>query len=130
MIFVNQNRKDEIIQMLSPCNCKCNSTDYFKNLEKLGESLKKEEEFKQLATFAVGIASNERLIILNSLKDRDRCVCELEVILNKSQPTISHHLRKLERAKLIKGYKKGNYSYYGLNKENVQRNIEILQKLL
>ncbi|GAH16082.1 unnamed protein product, partial [marine sediment metagenome] len=37
------------------------------------------------------------------------CVCELETILNKSQSTISHHLRKLVVAGLIQGYKKQKY---------------------
>ncbi len=115
--------------MLSPCNCICASQEYFNNLEKIGETLKQNEEFTKLSNFGMAIASNERLILLNSLKERDRCVCELEVILNKSQPTISHHLRKLERAKLIKKYKKGSYSYYGLNKEIVQNNIINLLKL-
>lgn len=45
-------------------------------------------------------------MILKALKDRDRCVFELEFILDKSQSTISHHLRKLACAGLIKGYKK------------------------
>ena len=49
---------------------------------------------------------------------------ELEAILNKSQSTISHHLRKLERAELIHSFKKGNYTYYGRIKEKLKDYIE------
>ena len=51
------------------------------------------------------------------------------MILDKSQSTISHHLRKLERANLIKSWKKGSYTYYGLEKEQLQSFLMILNKV-
>ena len=48
------------------------------------------------------------------------------MILDKSQSTISHHLRKLERANLIKSWKKGSYTYYGLEKEHLYSYLEKL----
>ena len=48
------------------------------------------------------------------------------MILDKSQSTISHHLRKLERANLIKSWKKGSYTYYGLEKEQLNLYLEKL----
>ena len=55
------------------------------------------------------------------------CVCELEAILDKSQSTISHHLSKLKTVGLIRGWKKGNYTYYGLNKEIYSNFKELFQ---
>ncbi len=96
MIIINLERQEEIKKML--CSCKDNSTDYFQRLQNKGSELKIKEEFKNLEIFFNALASKERFIIIESLKDQDRCVCELEAILDKSQSTISHHLRRLERA--------------------------------
>ena len=52
----------------------------------------------------------------------------LFAILDKSQSTISHHLRKLERAGLTYSFRKGNYTHYGLIKERLEEYIEIFNK--
>ena len=68
--------------------------------------------------------------MFNALKEKDRCVCELEVILNKSQPSISHHLRILEGAGLIRGWKKGKFTYYGIERNNFKIYLSDLIKNL
>ena len=105
---MNTKRKAELMEMLCACDGICNSNNlesrssaYFEQLQNEGQKLKFNEDYVKIVDFGSAIASIERLIILNSLKEKDRCVCELEAILNKSQSTISHHLRKLERAKSI-----------------------------
>jgi ArsR family transcriptional regulator len=76
--------------------------------------------------FTIIISSKECLIIIDALKKQDGCVCELEAVLDKSQSTISHHIRKLVSSHLIEGYKKGNFTYYHLIKENINVQLEIL----
>jgi len=117
------------MEMLCACDGVCSSSEYFDNLQNIGQELKFDENYVNMADFGAAISSIERLIILNSLKEKDRCVCELEAILNKSQSTISHHLRKLERANLIRSWKKGSYTYYGLKKEQLQSFLKILSKV-
>ncbi|TFG30504.1 MAG: ArsR family transcriptional regulator [Promethearchaeota archaeon] len=126
---MNTKRKAELMDMLCSCNGICSSTKYFEELQSSGQRLKNNEDFLNIANFGTAISSIERLIILNSLKEKDRCVCELEAILNKSQSTISHHLRKLERANLILSWKKGNYTYYGLKREEMKLFLKILDKV-
>ena len=58
-------------------------------------------------------------MIINILKEKDRCVCELEAILDESQPSISHHLKILENAGLVRGWKKGKFTHYDLVKEQI-----------
>ncbi|MHA1256511.1 MAG: ArsR/SmtB family transcription factor [Promethearchaeota archaeon] len=123
---INIDRTVEVKKMLCSCDGMCDSGNYFENLQNFGIELKSDENFRDLEDFAGALASKERLIILKSLKEKDRCVCELETILDKSQSTISHHLRKLERANLIKSWKKGSYTYYGLEKDQL---ISYLEKL-
>ncbi len=126
---MNTKRKAELMDMLCACEGVCSSSENFDNLQNIGQELKFDENYVNMADFGAAISSIERLIILNSLNEKDRCVCELEAILNKSQSTISHHLRKLERANLIKSWKKGNYTYYSLKKEQLQSFLKILNKV-
>ena len=127
---INIERTVEVKKMLCSCDGMCDSGNYFENLQNFGIELKSDENFRDLEDFAGALASKERLIILKSLKEKDRCVCELETILDKSQSTISHHLRKLERANLIKSWKKGSYTYYGLEKEQLISYLKVLNKEL
>ncbi len=114
------------------CSCK-ESTDpssCFNDLQKIGSSLGDQTNLEELERFASAIASKERLIIIKALKNIDRCVCELEIILNKSQSTISHHLRKLVAAGIIQGYKKQKFTYYHLNKEEIKHYLDIFNQVL
>lgn len=127
---INIERTVEVKKMLCSCDGICDSGNYFEDLQNFGLELKSDENYRELEDFTGALASKERLIILKSLKEKDRCVCELETILDKSQSTISHHLRKLERANLIKSWKKGSYTYYGLEKEQLDSYLKVLNKEL
>ena len=58
------------------------------------------------------LASEDRLRVLEALRDSERCGCELQVVLNAPQSTVATHLRKLKQAGLVKSRKKGKWSYY------------------
>lgn len=116
--------------MLCSCCSKCSPGEYFEKLRHLGQKYKNSNEFINLSNFSMGISSVERLILLKSLLETDRCVCELEVIIDKSQSTVSHHLRKLVTAGLVSDYKKGNYTYYYIEKERLKDYITRLESLL
>jgi DNA-binding transcriptional ArsR family regulator len=130
VIGINIDRTVEVKKMLCSCDGVCDSGDYFDNLQNFGYEMKSDENFRELENFASALASKERLIILKSLNDKDRCVCELEAILDKSQSTISHHLRKLERANLIRSWKRGSYTYYGLEKNQLNSRLKVLNEEL
>lgn len=111
------DRKKKIKNTLCGCD-NCSDGDiYFTHLQQIGKDLKFDNELNSLLTFFNALGNKERLTILIALKSKERCVCELEAILDKSQPSISHHLRELEKVGLIRGWKKGKYTYYTLLKE-------------
>jgi ArsR family transcriptional regulator len=56
------------------------------------------------------MAEPNRLRILYLLKDNPLCLCELEFILELSQPTITHHIKKLKSAGLITLEKEGRWT--------------------
>jgi ArsR family transcriptional regulator len=72
---------------------------------KLGVVEKQSRIFKALA-------DETRLRILNLLRSREMCVCEIMIALNLTQPTASHHLRILESAELVEDLRKGKWVFY------------------
>ncbi|MHA2289219.1 MAG: ArsR/SmtB family transcription factor [Promethearchaeota archaeon] len=130
MYLIKKDRSLEIKKILCTRDNCSNSSAYFEELLKLGKILEGNAELDAIERFSGAISSKERLIIINALKEQDRCVCELEAILNKSQSTISHHLRKLVAAGLIQGYKKQKFTYYHLFKEELSQNLSTLNEIL
>lgn len=66
------------------------------------------------------VADPTRLQILAMISKADQneaCVCNLTEPLRLSQPTISHHLKKLAEVGLISGERRGTWVWYSLNKE-------------
>jgi len=49
------------------------------------------------------------------------CVCHLIEPLGLSQPTVSHHMRKLLDAGLVEREQRGKWAYFSLNPEAVSR---------
>ncbi len=123
MSILKAKRKETIKKMLCSCEKCDNSEIIFKSLQEFGEKLQFNEEFTKILDFLTALGSRERLIIVLALKKKDRCVCELETILDKSQPSISHHLRELEKANLIKGWKKGKFTYYSLMENEFNKQL-------
>lgn len=126
MIYLKARRKDKIKNMLCTCESCGNAESIFNNLHRFGENLQVDNRFNVLLNFLNTIGNRERLTIIIALKEKDRCVCELEAILDKSQPSISHHLRELEKINLIRGWKKGKFTYYSLMKEDFKEQLKTL----
>lgn len=49
------------------------------------------------------------------------CACEFEPEVGLSQPTVSHHLRKLTDAGLLVREQRGRWAYFSLNRDAVER---------
>jgi len=49
------------------------------------------------------------------------CVCELTEPLGLSQPTVSHHLKKLTDAGLLEREQRGRWAYFSIREEAMER---------
>lgn len=67
-----------------------------------------------------------RLLSLISSRDGETCACELVDVLDRSQPTISHHLSVLHDAGLLSRAKRGRWVWY----RTVPSRIEALRDSL
>ncbi|WP_371803887.1 response regulator [Candidatus Lokiarchaeum ossiferum] len=65
-------------------------------------------------------SNTDRFLILDCLRLKAHSILELEIILQKAQPTLYHHIRRLEQKGLIKGKKNGKITYYSLMEHNFQ----------
>lgn len=75
---------------------------------------------ESMATALKAVADPTRLQILAMIaasEDQESCVCNLTEPLDLTQPTISHHLKKLAEVGLISGERRGTWVWYSLNKE-------------
>lgn len=70
-----------------------------------------------------------RLRILNLLRRRDLCVCDLQVVLGIPQSTVSRHLAALRHANLVRDERSGQRVVYSLASPNVLP-IRALRRLL
>jgi ArsR family transcriptional regulator len=61
------------------------------------------------------LSDENRLRILNLLRNGELCVCDIEAVLNIRQSNASRHLNKLKTAKIILPEKKSQWVYYRLN---------------
>lgn len=76
----------------------------------------------QLATLAKALADPIRVQIVDILQARqsDVCQCELQPLFGVSQPTLSHHLRKLADANVIQTERRGVWAYYSIRRETLE----------
>ncbi len=65
-----------------------------------------------------------RIKILWNLFDNEICVAEIAQKTKMSQSAISHQLRILKQARLIKARRDGKNTFYSLNDDHVKRIVE------
>lgn len=61
-----------------------------------------------------------RMKIICCLFEHEMCVCDIAELINSTQSAVSHQLRVLKQAKLVKFRKDGKTVYYSLSDEHVE----------
>jgi DNA-binding transcriptional ArsR family regulator len=61
-----------------------------------------------------------RVRILKALSIEELCVCDLAAVLDLTQSAVSHQLRLLRAARLVKYRKAGKVVYYSLDDDHVK----------
>ena len=70
------------------------------------------------------LADPTRLRILLDLKAGERCVHELCAAMGASQTAMSHQLRTLRAARLVKAERQGREIFYSINDEHVMKLVD------
>ena len=71
-------------------------------------------EAERIATIAKALGDPVRLQLVDVLRKHAGkvCVCELVPLFDISQPTLSHHLKKLREAGIVDSERRGLWAYY------------------
>lgn len=100
------------------CSCNIIHKDV---VEEVKDKLPQEEILYDLAELFKVFGDNTRIKIICSLFESEMCVCDLSALLNISQSAISHQLRVLKSARLVKFRRAGKVIYYSLDDEHIKQ---------
>lgn len=89
-------------------------------IAKVKDRLPDEEKLYDLAEFFKVFGDTTRIRILCALFESEMCVCDLSALLNISQSAISHQLRGLKSARIVKFRRDGKVVYYSLDDEHIK----------
>ena len=88
-------------------------------VEKVRESLPEMEQLLRLADLFKTFGDGTRVRILYVLLEAEVCVCDLATLLGMTQSAVSHQLRILKQARLIKARRDGKTVFYSLADDHV-----------
>lgn len=84
------------------------------------EKMSDEAILNELADFFRVFGDSTRIRILDGLLYAEMCVCDLSALLNMNQSAVSHQLRVLKQANLVKNRRDGKVIYYSLRDNHVR----------
>ncbi|HEX3021114.1 MAG TPA: metalloregulator ArsR/SmtB family transcription factor [Lachnospiraceae bacterium] len=99
--------------------CECN-TIHEDVVQNVRSNMPEEEILYDLAELFKVFGDTTRVKILCALFESEMCVCDIAALLNMTQSAISHQLRVLKSAKLVKSRKSGKTVYYSLADDHVK----------
>lgn len=90
----------------------------------IADMLPDEDKLYELANLFKMFGDPTRAKILSCLQVRDMYVCEIAEALGMTVSAVSHQLRVLRGAKLVKGTKEGKEVKYSLDDDHVTKIME------
>ncbi|MGG2093756.1 metalloregulator ArsR/SmtB family transcription factor [Bacillus sp. S13(2024)] len=93
-------------------------------VEQVQQTIPQDDSLSQVAELFKVLGDRTRTRILHALFEAELCVCDLAYLLGMTQSSISHQLRVLKQAKLVKNRKEGKVVYYSLADDHVIRIFE------
>jgi len=97
-----------------------NDVSHREVVERVRKKMPKDEDFYDLADLYKMFADSTRVRILWALSREEMCVCDIALLLSMTKSAISHQLRALRLANLVKYVKRGKEVYYSLADSHVK----------
>lgn len=100
---------------------KCNCTTIHQDIvDSVRSNMPSEENLYGVAEFFKVFGDTTRIKIICALFEAEMCVCDIAKLLNMTQSAISHQLRVLKQARLVKYKRDGKVVYYSLDDDHVK----------
>ena len=103
----------------------CSNERRKKEAEKVSELRQDDEMLFDLADLFRLFADSTRVRVLNELRKKELGVTDLANELGMTTSAISHQLRLLKQARLVKSRRDGKLIYYSLDDDHVKTIIEM-----
>ena len=78
----------------------------------------------ELADLFKVFGDGTRLSILWALSESEMCVCDLCALLKMKQPAVSHQLKNLKQARIVKARRDGRVIYYSLVDGHIRKMLD------
>jgi DNA-binding transcriptional ArsR family regulator len=79
-----------------------------------------DNEAQQVAEIFKLLGDTTRVKILEVLSKRELCVCDIAAVVEMGQSAVSHQLRLLRNARLVRYRREGKMAWYSLDDEHVR----------
>jgi len=99
--------------------CSCNIV-HDNIIEMVKQKMPQEEKLYDLAELFKVFGDTTRVKIISALFEAEMCVCDIAELLSMTQSAISHQLRVLRQARLVKHRKEGKVVFYSLDDEHIK----------
>lgn len=73
------------------------------------------DKYKNYAVLFKALSDENRLLIIDYLRQGECCACKILEQLHITQPTLSHHMKILCDANMVTVRKEGKWMHYTLN---------------
>ena len=83
------------------------------------------DELGEVANLFKVLGDLTRIKIITVLRGNEMCVCDLAVSLDMTQSAISHQLRVLKQARLVRARRDGKIMYYSLDDEHIDSILDM-----
>ena len=93
-------------------------------LSRVSAEMPADEMLYELADLFRVFGDTTRIKILCALSVSDLCVADIAALLSMNQSAISHQLRVLKQARLVRVARRGRSSIYGLDDDHVRTIFE------
>lgn len=91
-----------------------------KLVEKAEQHIEEGEVYNHMSVFFKTFGDETRLKIISLLSATELCVNDIAYVLGMKQSAISHQIRLLKNARLVKQRKSGKNVFYSLDDEHVK----------
>lgn len=110
--------KDNIIE------CSTTTVIHKEIVDKVISSMPDFSSVQAVTFFLKAISDETRIRIICALNINEMCVCDLSAVLDMTKSAISHQLRTLRDASIVKNRRDGKVVFYSLSDDHVKQIIE------
>jgi len=98
------------------CDCNVLHTEI---VERVGKLMPTNSQVEGLEELFKVLGNSTRVKILSALFHSEMCVCDISALLNMTVSSVSHQLKVLRQARLVKSRRDGKVVFYSLDDSHI-----------